>query len=60
MNKNIVIKNATTNNLKNISIDIPKNKIIAVTGVSGSGKFSFVFDTIARLFKRFFIYSIIS
>ncbi|RXJ88051.1 ATP-binding cassette domain-containing protein [Arcobacter sp. CECT 8985] len=52
MNKNIVIKNATTNNLKNISIDIPKNKIIAVTGVSGSGKSSFVFDTIASQSQR--------
>lgn len=52
MNKNIVIKNATTNNLKNISINIPKNQIIAVTGVSGSGKSSFVFDTIASESQR--------
>lgn len=47
MNNSIFIKNARTNNLKNISVDIPKHKIIAVTGVSGSGKSSFVFDTVA-------------
>ncbi len=46
MNKNIIIKNATTHNLKNVSLEIPKNKIIAFTGVSGSGKSSLVFDTI--------------
>lgn len=47
MNDYIIVKNAGTNNLKNISIEIPKHKIVAVTGVSGSGKSSFVFDTIA-------------
>ncbi|RXJ96322.1 daunorubicin resistance protein DrrC [Malaciobacter molluscorum] len=52
MNNSIIIKNVTTNNLKNISINIPKNQIIAVTGVSGSGKSSFVFDTIASESQR--------
>jgi excinuclease UvrABC ATPase subunit len=42
----IIIKNAKTHNLKNISIEIPKNKIVVFTGVSGSGKSSLVFDTI--------------
>ncbi|OFZ81400.1 MAG: daunorubicin resistance protein DrrC [Bdellovibrionales bacterium RIFOXYD1_FULL_53_11] len=42
----IIIKGARTNNLKNISIDIPKKKIVVFTGVSGSGKSSLVFDTI--------------
>ncbi len=42
----IIIKNATTHNLKNISLEIPKNKLVAFTGVSGSGKSSLVFDTI--------------
>ncbi|MBS3079534.1 excinuclease ABC subunit UvrA [Candidatus Pacearchaeota archaeon] len=42
----IIIKNATTHNLKNISLEIPKNKIVVFTGVSGSGKSSLVFDTI--------------
>ena len=44
---NIQIINARTNNLKNISLEIPKRKIIVVTGISGSGKSSLVFDTIA-------------
>lgn len=43
---NIFIKNAKTHNLKNVSLEIPKNKIVAFTGVSGSGKSSLVFDTI--------------
>lgn len=43
----IIIRSATLNNLKNISLDIPKNQIIVFAGVSGSGKSSVVFDTIA-------------
>lgn len=46
MNNNIVILNAHTNNLKNISLEIPKHKVVAFTGVSGSGKSSLLFDTI--------------
>ena len=42
----IVIKGAKTHNLKDISLEIPKNKIVAFTGVSGSGKSSLVFDTV--------------
>ncbi len=42
----IIIKNATTHNLKNVSLEIPKNKLVVFTGVSGSGKSSLVFDTI--------------
>lgn len=42
----IVIKNASINNLKNISLKIPKGKINVITGVSGSGKSSLAFDTI--------------
>ena len=44
---NIIIKGLTQNNLKNISLEIPKKKIVVFTGVSGSGKSSIVFDTIA-------------
>ena len=44
--KKIFIKNAKTHNLKSVSLEIPKNKIVAFTGVSGSGKSSLVFDTI--------------
>ncbi len=42
----IIIKGARENNLKNISIELPKNKLIAMTGVSGSGKSTLAFDTI--------------
>lgn len=42
----IIIQNAHTNNLKNISLEIPKNKLVVFTGVSGSGKSSLLFDTI--------------
>ena len=44
----IEIKNARENNLKNIDLQIPKGKITVFTGVSGSGKSSIVFDTIAQ------------
>ena len=43
---NIIIQNARVHNLKNVSIEIPKNKIVVFTGVSGSGKSSLVFDTL--------------
>jgi excinuclease UvrABC ATPase subunit len=42
----IIIRNAKTHNLKNVSLEIPKNKLVVFTGVSGSGKSSLVFDTI--------------
>jgi len=42
----IIIKNAHTNNLKNISVEIPKHKLVVFTGVSGSGKSSLLFDTV--------------
>ena len=50
--KKIVIKGLKQNNLKNISLEIPKQKIIVFTGVSGSGKSSIVFDTIAAESQR--------
>nr|NQU89295.1 hypothetical protein [Bacteroidota bacterium] len=46
--KHISIHKATENNLKNISLEIPKNKLVVVTGVSGSGKSSLVYDVIYR------------
>ena len=49
---NILIKGLKQNNLKNISLEIPKNKIVVFTGVSGSGKSSIVFDTIAAESQR--------
>lgn len=50
--KNIVIKGARQNNLKNLDINIPKNKIVVFTGVSGSGKSSLVFETIGAEAQR--------
>ena len=52
MNDKIIIKGLRQNNLKNISIEIPKNKLVVFTGVSGSGKSSIVFDTIAAESQR--------
>ena len=53
--QNIVIKGASEHNLKNIDLVIPRQKITVVTGVSGSGKSSLVFDTIlAEAQRRFF------
>lgn len=43
----IVIRGLNQNNLKHVSLTIPKDKIVVFTGVSGSGKSSIVFDTIA-------------
>ncbi len=52
--KDIVIRNARQNNLKNISLHIPKNRITVFTGVSGSGKSSLVFETIGAEAQRQF------
>ncbi|KNF09100.1 UvrABC system protein A [Gottschalkia purinilytica] len=52
MNESIMIKGVKTNNLKNLSIKIPKKKITVITGVSGSGKSSLVFDTLAAESQR--------
>ena len=46
MSNKIVIKNARVHNLKNVSLEIPKNKLTVITGLSGSGKSSLAFDTI--------------
>lgn len=48
----IIVKGARENNLKDISIKIPKKKITVFTGVSGSGKTSLVFETIAAESQR--------
>ena len=48
----IIIRGLKQNNLKNVSLDIPKGKIVVFTGVSGSGKSSIVFDTIAAESQR--------
>src|SRR5690606_36309547 len=51
-NEFIILKNVSENNLKNISLKIPKDKITAFVGLSGSGKSSIVFDTIGAEAKR--------
>lgn len=56
----IVIKNARENNLKNVSLEIPKNKLVVVTGVSGSGKSSLAFDTIYAEGQRRYVESLSS
>ena len=52
MNENIIIKGLNQNNAKNLSLSIPKNKIVVFTGLSGSGKSTIVFDTIAAESQR--------
>lgn len=54
----LIIKGAGENNLKNIDIEIPKNKLIVITGVSGSGKSSLAFDTIYAEGQRRYVESL--
>ena len=54
----IIIKNARENNLKGINIELPKNKLIVMTGVSGSGKSSLAFDTIYAEGQRRYVESL--
>ncbi|MCP3031397.1 excinuclease ABC subunit UvrA [Halobacillus sp. A1] len=56
--KNISIKGARAHNLKNIDIDIPKNKLVVMTGLSGSGKSSLAFDTIYAEGQRRYVESL--
>lgn len=58
--ENIVIKGARENNLKNIDLTLPKNKLIVMTGVSGSGKSSLAFDTIYAEGERRYVESLSS
>ncbi len=54
----IIIKNAHENNLKNLDLELPKNKLIVMTGVSGSGKSSLAFDTIYAEGQRRYVESL--
>ena len=56
----IFVKNAHLNNLKNIDVTIPKNKLVVITGVSGSGKSSLAFDTIYAEGQRRYVESLSS
>ena len=59
-NNKIVIRGARENNLKNINLELPKNSLIVMTGVSGSGKSSLAFDTIYAEGQRRFVESLSS
>ena len=54
----IIIKGARENNLKNVDIELPKNKLIVMTGISGSGKSSLAFDTIYAEGQRRYVESL--
>ncbi|HEY0897096.1 MAG TPA: excinuclease ABC subunit UvrA, partial [Sphingobacteriaceae bacterium] len=56
--KNIVIKGARVHNLKNIDVAIPKNKLVVITGMSGSGKSSLAFDTLYAEGQRRYVESL--
>ena len=60
MDNKIIIKGARENNLKNINIELPKNKLIVMTGLSGSGKSSLAFDTIYAEGQRRYVESLSS
>ena len=60
MEPKIIIKGASEHNLKNINLEIPKNKLVVFTGVSGSGKSSLVFDTIFNEAQRRYLESLSS
>ncbi|MFH1898632.1 MAG: excinuclease ABC subunit UvrA [Candidatus Desantisbacteria bacterium] len=58
LDEKIIIKGARVHNLKNIDIDIPRNKLVVVTGLSGSGKSSLAFDTIYAEGQRRYVESL--
>ena len=58
MNEKIVIKGARQHNLKNVDLEIPKNKLVVITGVSGSGKSSLAFDTLYAEGQRRYVESL--
>lgn len=58
--ENIIIKGAKVNNLKNISLAIPRNQLIVITGLSGSGKSSLAFDTLFAEGQRMYVESLSS
>ena len=60
MKKNIFVKGARTHNLKNINIEIPRNQMVTITGLSGSGKSSLAFDTIFAEGQRRYMESLSS
>ena len=60
MQDKIYIKGARENNLKNVDVEIPRDKLVVVTGLSGSGKSSLAFDTIYAEGQRRYVESLSS
>ena len=60
MDKNVVIRGARVHNLKNIDVDIPRDKLVVLSGLSGSGKSSLAFDTVYAEGHRRFVESLSS
>lgn len=60
MSENIVVKGAREHNLKNIDVELPRNKLVVITGLSGSGKSSLAFDTIYAEGQRRYVESLSS
>ena len=56
--ENIVVRGAREHNLKNVDVTIPRNKLVVMTGVSGSGKSSLAFDTIYAEGQRRYVESL--
>ncbi|RYF86446.1 MAG: excinuclease ABC subunit A, partial [Chitinophagaceae bacterium] len=56
----IIIKNARVNNLQNLSVAIPRNQLVVVTGLSGSGKSSLAFNTLYAEGQRMYVESLSS
>ncbi len=60
LNDKIVVRGAREHNLKNINVELPRNKFIVITGLSGSGKSSLAFDTIYAEGQRRYVESLSS
>ena len=58
MNDKIIIKGAKVHNLKNINLEIPRDKLVVITGLSGSGKSSLAFDTLYAEGQRRYVESL--
>ena len=58
MQEKLIVKGARQHNLKNINFEIPRNKLVVITGLSGSGKSSLAFDTIYAEGQRRYVESL--